>query len=499
MRRPEAEEQVLVRRLRAVLPAHHVGAHLLERVLGLDHVPPRAVHLAAALVEHLLVAEHAPERRPAGEHDRHEELRVEPEPDLLAHLRDPVGGEPLLPVGVIGEVGRGEALRGARRVAVLDPRRVLPAERRERDDPGVEPDVADLLHPLDRLAALLAGDRHAVDPRPAELLELVEPGEGAALELRARADHVQVPARARVERQRQAVVAAARDVPVAHVAQPVVHALAHVLGHPGDRRVRVEQRLPQVVDRDQPVVGDPEDQRRVAAPAVRVAVLVELRLDEEATLGEVAGDLVGGLGGAEAVQPAVVVVEVAALVDRRQHGQAVHARELEVLAAAARRDVDEPGAFVERDLVPRDDAMLDPRARRQRVERAGVGPADERRAGKPLDERLVRDSGRRRPTRRSRGGRTRPPGARRRRRSRAASTGSSSRRRATRRAGRSPAGARRATGRRDPGRRPTATARAARATCRSAGTIRSSGGPSRASRARAPSSASARRTRCSCR
>ncbi len=102
---PEAEQQVAVGRLRAVLPAHHVGAHAPERVLGVDHVPPRAVHLAALLVEHLLVAEHPPERRAADEHDRHEELRVEPEPDLLAHLRDPVGREPLLPVGVVGEVG----------------------------------------------------------------------------------------------------------------------------------------------------------------------------------------------------------------------------------------------------------------------------------------------------------------------------------------------------------------------------------------------------------
>ena len=130
---------------------------------------------------------------------------------------------------------------------------------------------------VDRLAALLAADRHAVDPRPAELLELVEPSSARSRELRLRADHVQVPARARIERQRQAVVAAARDVPVAHVAQPVVHALAHVLGHPLDLRVRLEQLRPELLDRDEPVVGEPEDQRRVAAPAVRIAVRVERR------------------------------------------------------------------------------------------------------------------------------------------------------------------------------------------------------------------------------
>ena len=125
---------------------------------------------------------------------------------------------------------------------------------------------------VDTLAALLAGDRHPVDPRAAQLLELVEALECALLELGLRADHVQVPARARVERQRQAVVAAPRDVPVAHVAQPVVHALAHVLGHPFDRGVRREQLRTQLVDRDEPVVGDAPDQRRVAAPAMRIAV-----------------------------------------------------------------------------------------------------------------------------------------------------------------------------------------------------------------------------------
>ena len=167
-----------------------------------------------------------------------------------------------------------------------------------------------------RLTAFGARDLHRVDPGATELLELVEPAERALLELGTRADHVQVPARARVERQRQPVVAAPRDVPVAHVAQPVVHALAHVGGRPLDRRVRVEQRLAELVDRDEPVVGEPEDQRRVAAPAERVAVLRGLGAHEQAAVAEVADDLLGRLAGREAVQPAVLGIEAAALVDR---------------------------------------------------------------------------------------------------------------------------------------------------------------------------------------
>ena len=143
--------------------------------VALDHVAPRAVHLLPVLVEHLLVAEHLAERRAAGQGDRHEQLRVEPEPDLLAHLGDPVGGEPLLPRLVGGEVGRGQALRRAGAVALGDELRVLPAERRERHDARVEPDIADLLDARHGLAARLAADRHRVDPGAPQLLELIEP------------------------------------------------------------------------------------------------------------------------------------------------------------------------------------------------------------------------------------------------------------------------------------------------------------------------------------
>jgi len=209
LRRAEAEQQVAVGRLRAELATHHIGAHALERVLRRDRVAPGAVHLTTRLVEHLLVAQYPTERRTAGEHDGHEELRVEPQPDLLAHLRHPVGGEPLLPVRVIREIGVRQPARGPRRVPLVHPCRVLPAERRERDDAGVEPDVADLVDAHDGLVALLATDRHAVDPRAAQLLQLVEALDRARLELGARADHVQMAARARVERQRQPVVAAA--------------------------------------------------------------------------------------------------------------------------------------------------------------------------------------------------------------------------------------------------------------------------------------------------
>jgi hypothetical protein len=111
------------------------------------------VHLAAVLVEHLLVAEGALKRSLADEHDRHEELRIEPEPDLLAHLTDPIRGEPLLPVGVVWQVCMGEPVCRAGRVTLWDPGRILPPERGEGDDACVEPDIPDLGDALYRLAA----------------------------------------------------------------------------------------------------------------------------------------------------------------------------------------------------------------------------------------------------------------------------------------------------------------------------------------------------------
>jgi hypothetical protein len=55
--------------------------------------------------------------------------------------------------------------------------------------------------------------------------------------------------------------------------------------------------------------------------------------------------------------------------DRSEDREVVHFRELEVLTAAAGRDVDDAGARVEGDVVPRDHAVLDDRGRRELVER----------------------------------------------------------------------------------------------------------------------------------
>ena len=123
-----------------------------------------------------------------------------------------------------------------------------------------------------------------------------------------------------VERQRQAPVALAGDAPVAHVAQPVLHALAEVAASTR-RGVGVDHRLADLVAADEPLVDDAEDQLRPAAPAVRVAVLVRLPAGEPAAVLEVLGDEVGHLVRAVAGEPAVTVDEQPRLVDRHEHRQ----------------------------------------------------------------------------------------------------------------------------------------------------------------------------------
>ena len=111
-----------------------------------------------------------------------------------------------------------------------------------------------------------------------------------------------------------------------------------------------------------------------------------LGAQQSAALPEVLDDRLAGVGGVLAVQPAVRLVERAGVVDRHEHGQAQVAAEVEVLLAAAGRDVDDAGALVGADHVPRDDPVLDALLRGQVVERADVRPPDQLGALRPLDD-----------------------------------------------------------------------------------------------------------------
>ena len=245
---------------------------------AVDHVPPRAVHLAAVLVEHLLVAEHAPERRAADEHDRHEELRVEPEPDLLAHLGDPVGREPLLPVGVVGQVGASSG----------------PAPRRSRSPRASTPGSASRASRTGRCRRRARRRRPRRRARPARRTPRsgsargrstggAAPRAGRSPRPRARAARPSTRSRSGARTSRGRTAAAARSSGGARCSSRPCCAASRPCACPCTRAPTRPSRSPRAAargrpsTRDEPVVGDAEDERRVAAPAVRVVVLVRAR------------------------------------------------------------------------------------------------------------------------------------------------------------------------------------------------------------------------------
>ena len=186
---------------------------------------------AAGLVVELLVGEHRAGTARAVQHDAHEELRVEPEPDLLAHLRDPVGREPAAP-STRGRAGRRRSGRRRRRPRSRPRRALVAASRASRT--GRCRRRASSRRPRARARRVAphvgAAISIGVDPGPVQLLEPVDRRRRARSRSSAREPiTVRSPDGADVERQRQAPVALARDAPVAHVAQPVLHALAVVL------------------------------------------------------------------------------------------------------------------------------------------------------------------------------------------------------------------------------------------------------------------------------
>src|SRR5439155_26673834 len=118
-------------------------------------------------------------------------------PDLLPHLRYPVGREPLLPVRVVGQVGGGESGGCTRGISLRGPLGVLPTQGGEGHDAGIEPHVADLGNALDFAAAGLTPHAYGVDPGTAQLLQLLDASDGALLELGLGSDHGEVATRAR--------------------------------------------------------------------------------------------------------------------------------------------------------------------------------------------------------------------------------------------------------------------------------------------------------------
>ena len=297
------------------------------------------MHRLAELVLDRGEAEQSAERGLAVAHHRREgQQRVEPVAELARKaLGDEVRRVPLAPVVAVGRE----------------------LQRAERDDPGVEPGVADIGDAAHAVAGARVDQHELVDPRPVRGVpdELVPALDGTRLQLLHRADHVELRRVFLVhpDGQRQAPVALLRDHPVAHVAQPValaglaVDALREERDLVGDLHdVAAEAGLGQPLAHVQkPLVHEPVDQLGLAAPAVRVAVDVALDGEQPVALFQLLEDDVGGrgVGGEVPRERAEAVREAAVVAQRRDRRQAVLLAPGEVDAAAAGGRVDDAGAL----------------------------------------------------------------------------------------------------------------------------------------------------------
>ncbi len=289
-------------------------------------------HLAAVLGEDVAQADHVLVGRLVEDEgaDRHQ--RVEPAARLVDGLRDEL-----------------------RRVALLEDLLVLVrvAPLRERHRARVVPGVDDLRH-ADRFegAALRgAGEGDVVDVRAVRVqVRVVLAGQLA--QLGARADAGEVVLLAAPDRQRGAPVAVAGERPVDVVVQPVAEAaLLDGVREPVGLLVLPQHRLLDGGGADVPGRLRVVEQGRVAAPAVRVAVLVGDVLEEPAARVEVGGQLLVGLLEEDAAHQGDLFLEGAVGADRVHDGQAVRAADREVVGAEGGGLVDQTGAVLGRDVL----------------------------------------------------------------------------------------------------------------------------------------------------
>ncbi len=336
-------------------PAHGVRTLVVHERDRLEDVAEMLAHLAAVLGEDVAEAEDVLVRALVECQRRHGHQRVEPATRLVDRLADEVGGEGLL-----------ELLRRALRVRV--------APLRERHRARVEPGVDDLRDAGRRLATGRAGERHVVHVR-AVRVERVQVLVRQLGQLSERPDTDLVVVLTTPDGQRRAPVARSRQGPVDVVVQPV--AVPAVLD-----RVRVPVRglvLPQqrVLDlRRAHVPGRlcVVQQHRVAAPAVRVAVLVgEHPVHQAAVLKVLHEHRVGGLEE-QPTDERYVLAEGPVRTDRVDQRQPVLPARQHVVLAERGRLVDQAGAVLGGDVVGEQHVVRSHRPRRgTRRDRTGAG------------------------------------------------------------------------------------------------------------------------------
>ncbi len=379
--RLEAEAERVPRALGGEqVPAEGVRPLAVEHDPGLDDVSPALAHLLTLGVEDQAEADDVAVGRLAEQQGALGEQGVEPAPGLVEGLADEVRRD-----------APGEVAAGREGMVVL----------RERHRAAVVPDVHDLGLAVHRAAAA-AGQLHLVHEGAVGIEVLTEGGRRALAQLGVGADGVHaVTGPAAPQGQRRAPVTVARDRPVHVALEPLAEAaVAHALGVPPDARVELQHAVAHVGRADVPGGLGVVEQRRAAAPAVRIGVVVDLGAQQHAPVVEVGDEVRVGLLDQPAGPRADGVGEAPVGTDRVRGVEVVAARGGHVVLAEGGRDVDDAGAVVGRHEV----GVHHPVGARQEGEGRVVLPAQELGPGDqalgtsalaehPLHQRLGQDQG----------------------------------------------------------------------------------------------------------
>ena len=297
----------------------------VEDVPRVDDVALALAHLAAVFGQDVAQADDVLVGRAVEEQRAHRVQRVEPAARLVDGLTDVVGLFLALPDFLVGKG-------------------IVPLGDRHRT--GVVPGVG---HFFD------AAHRPAVGRGPGQIVHVgavqvrvLQFAPDLCLQLGHAADALGVAAAGRValpDGQRRAPVAVAAQRPVHVVLQPVAEApVFDVLRVPVDRLVDRNQAVAILAGADVPGLLGHVEQRRIAAPAEGVGVLIRTRLVEQAAARQFRLDRrVRGLDE-DAGPGRHLRLERAVEAHGHQHGQAMLLAHLHVVGAEGRRDVDDATA-----------------------------------------------------------------------------------------------------------------------------------------------------------
>ena len=180
----------------------------------------------------------------------------------------------------------------------------------------------------------------------------------------------------------------ARHRPVARVREPVREPLVtDVARHPADLAVVGDQPVLERGDPHEPARDRAVDQRRVAAPAVRIVVAVGRAGEQRARGGQLAQDRLVRVEHVEAGELAEPVVERAVVAHRVLTGDPERGAGRLIVLAECRRQVHHAGAVLGADPVGGDDAALAGEHR----QRGAIAAADQRGAAHGLARRVVHE------------------------------------------------------------------------------------------------------------